>query len=481
MDLQMDSQIAPESAPTRPATVGAALALWSQARTRQAAADLDRARIPVLLLKGPDLQERLYGTPAAYPSGDVDVLVPRRLRARAQSVLVRAGFRFDPSNGLLWRMSAAASYERKGFFLDLHWGLHAGHLPSWCFRSLERDLWANAKPAAHGMLEPDLESLIVFLAVHAAGHRFERVEWGENVRAAAALHPDWRRVGKIARRARAVGAVRRVMRLGEAPAREQPVLDGAYGRFVSVFSWLGRGHFVPRSLRDRLRDPIELWRSGFGFTGRGGSKRVVGGLRFATPRGVFRPGRLATDLARSVLAQAESRTAPVLVEVGTGAGAVALLVAKERPDATVHATELSVRAVGAAKRNLRASGLASVHFYEGDLLTPLPYELQGRVDIVFSNLPTEAAALTGGPDPRVPYRTYLGRDPDGLGLARQLAGRARTFLKPGGMLLLMLEPWQWDVILPDLKRLGYAPADLQSPEGSPFVYGSLRLLGKGPA
>ena len=190
----MHSQISPHSAPTPPTMISAALALWSQARTRHAAADLGRARIPVLLLKGPDLQDRLYGTPAAYPSGDVDILVPRRLRARARRALVRAGFRFDPSNGVLWRMSAAASYERKGFFLDLHWGLHAGHLPSWCFRSLERDLWANAMPGAHGMFEPDLESLIVFLAVHAAGHRFERAEWSENVRAAASLNPDWRRV-----------------------------------------------------------------------------------------------------------------------------------------------------------------------------------------------------------------------------------------------------------------------------------------------
>ena len=186
-------------------------------------------------------------------------------------------------------------------------------------------------------------------------------------------------------------------------------------------------------------------------------------------------------MARSVLAQAESRTAPVLVEVGTGAGAVALLIAKERPDATVHATELSARAFGAAKRNLRASGLAGVRLYEGDLLTPLPDELHGRVDIVLSNLPSEAAALTGGPDPRVPERTYLGRDPDGLGLVRELTADARRFLKPGGVLLLVLEPWQWDVILPDLGGLGYAPADLRSPEGSPFVYGSLRFLGEDPA
>jgi hypothetical protein len=45
----------------------------------------------------------------------------------------------------------------------------------------------------------------------------------------------------------------------------------------------------------------------------------------------------------------------------------------------------------------------------------------------------------------------------------------------------MLEPWQWDVILPDLGALGYTPADLRTAEESPFAYGSLRFLGEGPA
>src|SRR5688500_7668841 len=45
-----------------------ATALWSQAESRRLASALRDARIPAMVLKGPDLQERLYGTPAAYAS-----------------------------------------------------------------------------------------------------------------------------------------------------------------------------------------------------------------------------------------------------------------------------------------------------------------------------------------------------------------------------------------------------------------------------
>jgi hypothetical protein len=107
-----------------------AAALWSQAESRPVSVELSGAGVPALMLKGPDLQQRLYETPATYSSDDVDVFVPRRLAARARAVLAREGWRFEPGNGVLWRLSAAATYVRQGFRLDLHCGLHAAHLPA---------------------------------------------------------------------------------------------------------------------------------------------------------------------------------------------------------------------------------------------------------------------------------------------------------------------------------------------------------------
>ena len=200
-----------ESFVVPPRITPAALALWAQAEARKVATDLGGIGIPVMMLKGPDLQMRLYGTPAAYASGDVDVLVTRAHAERARGRLVEQGWTFSTDNGVLWRLSGAAAFARDGFTLDLHWGLHAAHLPAWTLQRLERRLWERAARGPSGMLEPDAESLMVYLAVHVVGHRFERPQWQENVKRAADLVSDWERVQVIAQEARVEGAVQRAL------------------------------------------------------------------------------------------------------------------------------------------------------------------------------------------------------------------------------------------------------------------------------
>lgn len=247
------------------AVLTAARALRAQAGSREAAVTLRSVGVPVLVLKGPDLQERLYGTPAAYASGDVDLLVPRRLAGRARRVLVEDGWTFEPENGVLWRLSRAASFLRDDLVLDLHWGLHASHLPAWSLRSLERRLWEGATTGPSGMLEPDAESLLVYLAVHAAGHSFERPEWGEIVHRAAALVSDRDEVQRIARRARVERAVRAALSDHAEPDR---LLDGSWGRLVSGSAWLARGHFFPQSVRTPIRRAVSACRAAVASLGR---------------------------------------------------------------------------------------------------------------------------------------------------------------------------------------------------------------------
>ena len=73
-----------------PRITPAALALWARAEARKVADDLGGIGIPVLMLKGPDLQMRLYGTPVAYASGTV---IDRYLEQ------VRVGLEMHPSGG----------------------------------------------------------------------------------------------------------------------------------------------------------------------------------------------------------------------------------------------------------------------------------------------------------------------------------------------------------------------------------------------
>src|SRR5687767_3344328 len=115
----------------RPQLAPLLYAMWARAEGQRLAAELRYVGVPVLLLKGPELQERLYGTPAAYESSDIDVLVHPDNAAAARAALIANGWSFEADNGVFWRLSAAATFERSGFRADLHWGLHAAHLPAW--------------------------------------------------------------------------------------------------------------------------------------------------------------------------------------------------------------------------------------------------------------------------------------------------------------------------------------------------------------
>jgi release factor glutamine methyltransferase len=123
-----------------------------------------------------------------------------------------------------------------------------------------------------------------------------------------------------------------------------------------------------------------------------------------------------------------------LVDVGTGTGAVALAIARERPDATVLATDVSDRAVGLARENADALEL-SVEVFRGSLLSPLPAGVRGAVDLVVSNPPYLTAEEFESLPPEVkaePLEALVG----GTDVHRRLAEEAAEWLRPGGWLVM---------------------------------------------
>ncbi|HSZ84238.1 MAG TPA: HemK/PrmC family methyltransferase [Polyangia bacterium] len=130
-----------------------------------------------------------------------------------------------------------------------------------------------------------------------------------------------------------------------------------------------------------------------------------------------------------------ARPAPRIADVGTGSGAIAVTLAKERPDAVVFAVDVSPDALAVARANALRHAV-TVTFLEGDLEVPLlPH---APFDLIAANLPYIPSRDLAGLPPAVraePARALDG-GADGLALVRRLVAAAPALLARGGALVL---------------------------------------------
>lgn len=181
------------------------------------------------------------------------------------------------------------------------------------------------------------------------------------------------------------------------------------------------------------------------------------GLDLVVRPGVFIPRPETETLVERALEVLAGVTGPVVADVGTGTGAIALAIKQARPDARVLAVDRSTDALALARENAERHGL-EIELLEGDLLAPVPQGL----DLVVSNPPyvTEEEYATLPREVLADPREAL---VGGTEVIRRLAGDAPRHLRPGGWLALeigetqgaevraILEPRFTDVrILPDL-------------------------------
>ncbi len=193
------------------------------------------------------------------------------------------------------------------------------------------------------------------------------------------------------------------------------------------------------------------------LTGRAAFRR----LELLVGPGVFVPRPETEVLVGLVVDELTCSTAvddlrrPVVVDLGTGSGAIALAVADEVSSACVWAVELSEEAHAYAAHNIAESGSA-VTLLLGDATAPLidMAELEGAVDVVACNppyIPLDAVPR----DPEVrdhdPPLALYGGSSDGLAIPRAFAARAAVLLRDGGLLVMEHADAQGES-LPELLR-----------------------------
>jgi len=187
---------------------------------------------------------------------------------------------------------------------------------------------------------------------------------------------------------------------------------------------------------------------------------IVGGWEFYGLPLTLGPGVLIprqdtetlVDLAIDTLKQAAYHN-PEVIDLGSGSGCIAIALKQNFPGASVTAVEVSDKAAVFLERNIAASGLD---------ITPVladmrEYQHPRPIDLLLSNPPYIPRGELPNLQREVTYEPALALDggEDGLGFYREIAGRYKSQLAPGGALLLEIGAGQREDVCGILAACSY--------------------------
>lgn len=178
------------------------------------------------------------------------------------------------------------------------------------------------------------------------------------------------------------------------------------------------------------------------------------GLPLAVGPGVLIPRADTETIVETCLLALAPVPDPAIWDLCSGSGAIALALARIRPDARILAAELSEEALPYLRQNIAALAPDQVTAVQTDVLTQLP---DGLCDLIVSNPPyiTGADMRTLSPQVRREPELALYGGEDGLRFYRQLTHSCYDHLRPGGWLIFEIGYDQGESVPALLRQRGF--------------------------
>jgi release factor glutamine methyltransferase len=170
-------------------------------------------------------------------------------------------------------------------------------------------------------------------------------------------------------------------------------------------------------------------------------KQEFWGLDFIVTPDVLIPRPETELVVESAIKAGRNLTAPVIIDLCTGTGCIAISLATELPAARFFAVDISEQALAIARENARRHGVSErVRFLEGDLFGPLEeLDIRGRVDMIVSNPPYVRSGELNTLQAEVrDYEpgTALFAGPEGTEIHQRIISAAPEYLRRHGTLIM---------------------------------------------
>jgi release factor glutamine methyltransferase len=170
-------------------------------------------------------------------------------------------------------------------------------------------------------------------------------------------------------------------------------------------------------------------------------KQEFWGLDFIVTPDVLIPRPETELVVESAIKTARDTPAPLIVDLCTGSGCIAVSLATALPAARFFGIDISEKALAIARENARGHGVSDrIRFLEGNLFGPLEeLDVRGRVDIIVSNPPYVRSTELNGLQAEVrdyEPETALIAGPEGTEIHQRIISAAPEYLRRHGTLIM---------------------------------------------